>query len=121
MAGSTWGFRRRPENLELVDLHEKVYTTSSKRAGKDHLCHSCANPNCTGLQGKCIVRGTRELVTMRTVGLRGQVARKTVTFTEFQNKIRSVNFWRIQVAMYIVVKVIQSRSAPGACPSSSSL
>lgn len=76
-----------------------------RKIGKDHLCHSWTSPNCTGLEGKCIVRGTRDLVTMRTVGLRGQLAQKTVTFTLFQNKIRNVSVCRIQVAIHIILKV----------------
>lgn len=81
VAGSTWGFRRRPKNLELVGLHEKVYKFRGLgKTGKDHFCHSWASPNCTGLQGKCIVRGIRDLVTMRTVGPRRQVAQRTVYF-----------------------------------------
>jgi hypothetical protein len=35
VAASTWGIRRRPKNLDLVGLHEKAYTTSSKRGEKD--------------------------------------------------------------------------------------
>lgn len=116
VATSAWGFRRRPKNVELVGLHEKSlhykYKAGWERQGKV-ICHSWASPNCTRLEGKCIVKGTRDLVTMRTVGLRGQVAQKTVTFTGFQNKIRNVNVCRIQVAIHFELKVTKSRSAPG--------
>lgn len=72
-----------------------------RKIEKDHLCRSWASPNCTGLEGKYI----RDLVTMRTVGLKGQLAQKTVTFTRFQSKIRNVSVCRIQVALHILLKV----------------